>query len=148
MPDYTLAAWEASIAALYGQRGAPSPCPHCRRTGFYGPRQAQGRTRQYRLCRFCGFEQEVGGPAVMLVASVHGCPEWRAIAGAPYIWWVRPDEASYRCPYCRASVDVERARVPPPFQDPAHAWWKVPQGMSHDESLAYWESQGYYRLHM
>lgn len=78
-------------------------------------------------------------------ATVHGCAPWRRVGGAPYIWWVGPEEESYQCAYCGTTVTVTKALVTPPHQDPAHPWWQ-PQGLSHAASTAYGEAQGYFRL--
>lgn len=148
MDNYTQPAWQAETDALYQKGGAPRACPHCGRTGFYGPRQNEERTRHYRFCKFCGFGQDVGGVPTQYRATVHGCAAWRQVAGAPYIWWVGPEEESYPCAYCGKTVTVAQTLVTAPHQDPAHPWWQVPQGLSHAESTAFWEARGYFRLHL
>ena len=131
------------MRGLQVDRTAPAPCPQCGRTGFFGPRRDEAKVHQYRLCKFCGFAQDVDQAPVTYRPSVHGCPQWRQVAGAPYVWWVPATQSTYHCPYCGAPVDVQAHAVTPPVSDPSHPWWKVPQGLSHAESYAYWESQGY-----
>jgi hypothetical protein len=67
------------------------------------------------------------------------------VAGAPYVWWVGPEEQSYTCAFCGAPVSVESVRITKPIEDPTHPWWQVPQGLSYRDSLSYWEAHGYYR---
>ena len=143
MSDYTVEGWEAEMAALYGARDAPAACPSCGRTGFYGPRQDEKKTRRYRLCKFCGFGQDVGKEPVSYLATVHRCKQWLYIAGAPYIWWVPPGEDSYTCPYCHGTVNVATGVVPTPYRDRSHPWWNVPQGLPHSEYRDYWYSLGF-----
>lgn len=148
MNEYTKAQWEDEIAALYERGEGPRPCPQCGRAGFFGPRQNAQRTRQYRFCKFCGFGQDVGAQPIRYRATVHGCPPWRQVAGAPYIWWVLPEEATYECPYCRKSVSVTSALVRAPADDPSHPWWRVPQQLSHAAAAAFWEGEGYFRFYL
>jgi hypothetical protein len=144
---YTEDDWDSEIAALFSERGRPRKCPQCRRSGFYGPREAEG-SRRYRACKFCGFWQDVGGPPVTNQPTVHGCEQWPEVAGAAYIWWVRPDETTYTCPYCGAEVRVEEALITAPANDSSHPWWQVPQGMTLDEAAVFWASQGQSRVHL
>ena len=102
---YTEDDWDSEMAALYSERGCPPGCPQCGRSGFYGPREAEG-SRRYRACKFCGFWQHVGQPAVTNKPTVHNCEEWPKVAGAAYTWWVQPDEEIYTCPYCGVEVHV------------------------------------------
>ena len=147
MTDYTAADWQAEMGALRTAHAPPPTCPHCRRTGFYGPRQDEGH-RRFRMCKFCGFTQDLDQAPVFYVATAHACHAWRRVAGAPYIWWVSPAAEVYACAYCSSSVTVQSARIAKPSDDPSHPWWQVPQGLSYKESLAYWEAQGYYRPFM
>ena len=36
-------------------------CPECGSVGFYGARYEPNRDIKYRMCKFCGFRQEIGG---------------------------------------------------------------------------------------
>jgi|SRR5712691_1906402 len=85
---------------------------------------------------------------VQLIATVHGCPEWPEIAGAPYIWWVQPHEQRYECPYCRSAVIVTNAKVKRPVDDPSHTWWAVPQGMTFEAARHYWVARGQHRVYL
>ena len=145
---FTRQDWEAEVKALQSAQAAPFQCPGCERTGFYGPRQDEARTARYWLCKFCGFGQDAGGEPFDHIPTVHGCPNWLAVAGAPYVWWVRPGVPSYRCPYCSEMVQVPFARVTAPWLDKAHPWWNIPQGLSHRDSFEFWESQGYVVLYL
>ena len=147
LEEYTVADWAADMAALYLARTSPPPCPRCARRGFHGPRH-DGQTRMYRLCKFCGFSQTVGANPIDLRPTVHGCTGWRHFAGAPYLWWVRPDEPTYECEHCHATVDVSRHLVARPVDDPEHPWWQVRQDMSFDESVAFWQAEGRPGVHL
>ena len=146
MQPYTTADWQAENTAL--QHGVdPQPCPSCGRTGFYSTRRADppsGRTmrRLYRACKFCGFWQDVDADPVRHRATAHTCLGWPKPAGASYIWWVRPDESSYECPYCRQQVTVAAALVSIPAEDTQHPWWTVPQHRSQAYYLAFWHAEG------
>lgn len=144
---YTEDDWDSEMAALFSEGGGPGSCPSCTRSGFYGPREAEG-PRRYRACKFCGFWQDVGQPPVTNKATVHNCEEWPAVAGAAYIWWVRPDEDSYSCPYCAAEVRIDEAFVTAPAQDSSHPWWRVPQGMTLDEAADFWATHGQNRVYL
>ena len=41
--------------------GACLPCPDCGTVGFYAARYEPNKDIKYRMCKFCGFRQEVGG---------------------------------------------------------------------------------------
>jgi hypothetical protein len=139
VPHYTERDWERENAALLGGR-PPGPCPRCGRVGFYGPRRS-GPERKWRLCTFCGFAQDVGGPEGRYRPTAHGCAAWPEVAGAPYIAWVPPDVESYECPVCGGRVTVANALVVAPADDPGHPWWRVPQDLrSATEWLALWRS--------
>jgi hypothetical protein len=106
--------------------------------GFFGPRVV-GVVR-HRACRFCGFYQEVDGPAARATPTVHGCGEWPEIARAPYIWWAAPGEASYTCSFCRGTVEIGACTVTPPSEDRKHPWWRVPQGRNRFYYARFWEN--------
>lgn len=142
---YTEDDWDSEMAALFSK--GPISCPHCSRSGFYGPREAEG-PRRYRACKFCGFWQDIGQPPVTNKATVHDCEEWPDVAGAPYIWWVHPDEETYACPYCGMDVRVAKALVTPPAEDSSHPWWQVPQEMTLDEAAEFWATQGQNRVYL
>lgn len=143
---YTETDWDGESYTLFAERGDPAGCPECGRTGFYGPRAAGGG-RKYRECRFCGFAQDVGQPPIRLGPTVHGCEEWPACAKAPYVWWVHPNEESYKCPYCGKKVTVisrnffaKSALITGPSEDPEHPWWRVPQNRTYAYYLRFWEN--------
>jgi hypothetical protein len=123
---FTRADWEAACWAAFGEGRAPAPCPVCHHTGFYAPRFEEPE-RRFRQCRFCGFTQEVGHMPERHRATAHDCAAWPQCARAPYVWWVKPRVASYRCPFCGERVMVSRVLVPPPADDPKHPWQRVPQ---------------------
>jgi len=144
--EYSEQEWEEESYALFVERAAPRPCPHCGRTGFYGPRAADPG-KKYRACRFCGFWQFVGEAPIQYRPTAHGCPEWPDCARAPYIWWIDPDEKAYTCPYCDQQVVVETqntfrkgALVLGPSEDLSHPWRKVPQGRDYDYYQRLWEN--------
>ena len=133
---YTLWDWTVDDEAL--EAGSPpQPCPKCNRTGFYGPRAHRGQ--KYRSCWFCGFFQELDKEPEYWLPTVHGCPKWPSVAGAPYIWWVPPDQRVYECHYCLRELDVEAAQGPNPYLHGDHPWWKVPQNKSHHRYVKFWE---------
>jgi hypothetical protein len=100
------------------------------------------------MCKFCGLYQALSGDPVQLVATVHGCRGWPQIAGAPYVWWVQPDEPSYGCPYCGSKVTVSSVTVPRPADDSGHPWWTVPQGMTFEEARHFWVEHGQPRVYL
>jgi hypothetical protein len=76
----------------------------------------------------------------------HDCDQWPEIAGAPYIWWIAPDERWFHCNFCdrRASVETSNvfmkgSGIAPPSDDPNHPWWHVPQDQSYAFYYNYWE---------
>ena len=147
MTHYSAGDWAAEMVALHITRAPPAPCPHCGRTGFYGPRH-DGASRMYRACKFCGFWQNVGQPVVPHSATVHDCAGWPTVAGARYIWWVSPLERTYNCPYCKTQVDVPSATVPKPVDDGAHPWAQMPQGLSFADSHTWWKAHGHDGPHL
>ena len=144
--SYTETEWQGEFRAVFAQRVSLPPCPRCNRSGFFGPRKAKDRL--YRLCKFCGSYQAVGGQAAQCVATAHNCPQWPIVAGAPYIWWVQPNEAQYRCPSCGDTVEVAAVTIKRPVDDRSHPWWQVPQGMSFDEASKFWVGHGQARVYL
>ncbi len=139
MSAYRESDWDAESQALL-EGAKPAACPECGLTGFYGPRRGSPEEK-YRMCTFCGFRQRVSGPAERWRAVAHRCESWPEVAGAPYVEWMDPQEREHRCPFCAATVDVERAAVPRPVDDPEHPWRKVPQGMSPVDALTFWRGK-------
>ncbi len=144
---YTVADWDEDYLAIFAARRPTPHCSGCGRTGFYGPRKAHN-DRRYTLCKFCGFYQEPGAEPTQCRATVHGCRSWPAVAGAPYIWWVQPDETEYRCPYCGTLVGVVAVTVKRPVDDSSHPWWQVPQDLTFDQAAAFWLRQGQARVYL
>ncbi len=134
---FTRADWERACWEAFGEGRAPAPCPLCHRTGFYAPRFEEP-DRRFRQCRFCGFTQAVGRMPERHRATVHRCAPWPTCARAPYVWWVAPRKASYRCPFCGERVIVPRALIPPPADDPRHPWQQVPQRKSRFYYEQFW----------
>lgn len=135
---YPASVWDEEAFAVFAEGRDPQPCPVCGRMGFFGPRVV-GVVR-HRACRFCGFYQEVDGPAARATPTVHGCGEWPEIARAPYIWWAAPGEASYTCSFCRGTVEIGACTVTPPSEDRKHPWWRVPQGRNRFYYARFWEN--------
>jgi len=127
---FTVSQWRAERGAL--NRGAPPPkCPNCGRTGFYAPREDHSeKTRNtYRACLFCGFWQDVGGPAGRATRyECHGHQETRG----PGVGW--------RCPSCNGEK-APGTGEPWPTDDPKHRWWLVPQGLSQADYITYWRME-------
>jgi DNA-directed RNA polymerase subunit RPC12/RpoP len=144
---YTDAEWQADFLAIFAKRAPPPPCARCGRTGFFGPRRA-ANDRRYWLCKFCGFSASVGGGPVQCRATVHRCTQWPTVAGAPYVWWVQPDETRYECPYCGTVVEVASATVKRPVEDPSHPWHGVPEKATFAQAAAFWVRQGRARVYL
>jgi hypothetical protein len=144
---YTVADWDQAYLAVFGSREPPPHCPGCGRIGFYGPRKADD-DRRYTLCKFCGFYQEPGADSIQCRATVHDCTSWPVVAGAPYVWWVQPNETEYHCPNCGSLVDVGAATVARPADDTTHPWWHVPQNLTFDQAAAFWFEQGEARIYL
>lgn len=136
---YSTRDWEEDLMASYGLGSDPSPCPHCGRTGFYGPR-IDPTERHYRQCRFCGLTQMVEEEWERHLPTAHDCESWPECARAPYVWWIGPEVESYLCPYCGKRVTVAEARVSRPSDDTSHPWWKVPQNRSKAYYSRFWEN--------
>lgn len=113
-------------------------CPNCGRTGFYGPREAEG-DRQYRMCKFCGFYQGVDEEPEQLRPCAHQCENQTEILGAPEIQWVSPDETTYSCFHCDEEVDAEDSTIVPPVENDAHPWTEVPQGLTYGQYYEFWQ---------
>lgn len=63
--------------------GACLSCPDCKTVGFYAARHEPNKDIRYRMCKFCGFRQEVGGKphyCNMFVhdhcLALHDCPDF------------------------------------------------------------------------
>jgi hypothetical protein len=136
---YSAADWNAELREKQAG-GAPRACPHCRHTGFYGPRESGGQ--RYRMCSFCGFRQDVGSAPQHLRPCVHGCGRVLQVAGAPLITWVKAGEVSYQCEHCGEVADVAASLVMSPESDVQHPWRQVPQGLTQQGYLRYWVSSG------
>jgi hypothetical protein len=141
---FSRADWDAACFAAFGEGRAPTPCPDCGRTGFFGAR-IEEPDRRYRQCRFCGFTQDVDRPPQRFRPTVHACREWPQAAKASYLWWVAPGVASYRCPFCGDRVIVSQAAVPRPVDDRRHPWWMVPQRKSRFYYTEFWGHWAYSR---
>ena len=142
---FTDADWEDQSYALMAEQAAPSPCPNCGRTGFFGPRALDGQPK-FLSCRFCGHSQPVNQAATRLRPVAHDCKNWPEVAGAPYIWWIAMDEKWYVCHYCKRRIAVARtnafmkdAAITAPADDPNHPWWKIPQNASYHTYYTLWE---------
>lgn len=137
--------WEDALYAQAAECADPEPCPHCNRTGFYGPR-ALGSIKA-RSCRFCGFFQQVDMAPTRYRPVAHHCPNWPEVAGAPYLWWIPADERFFTCSYCKQKAAVEggnafvkSALAKAPTDDPSHPWWKIEQNKDYKFYYDYWES--------
>jgi len=142
---YTEEDWDDAMYALVAERKPPQPCPSCKRTGFYGPRARDGGA-QHHSCRFCGFYQEVNGPAMRLMPVSHDCEKWPQVAKSSYLWWVMPGEQWFTCPYCKQRLAVKAtnpfmksAEAPMPLDHPDHGWWNVPQNMEYKQAYRYFQ---------
>jgi hypothetical protein len=68
------------IASFYSKigincLGACLPCPDCKIVGFYAARHEPNNDIKYRMCKFCGFRQEVEGEPHHCNMFVHeDCP--------------------------------------------------------------------------
>jgi DNA-directed RNA polymerase subunit RPC12/RpoP len=142
---YTKSDWEADFLSIFAKRAPPPPCPGCGRTGFFGPRRAQD-DRRYRLCKFCGYYEPLDADPIQCRATAHGCAQWPTVAGAPYVWWVQPQETEYRCPYCGAPAEV--ATITRPVDNPSHPWSRMPQHATFEEAAAFWFRHGQARVYL
>lgn len=138
--SYSEADWCADTAHR-DSGGDNHPCLQCGRRGFYGPRDDK-RGRHYRLCKYCGLLQNVDDEPVQCISTAHCCAEWPHVAGAPYIWWVTPAEATYRCDCCGQSVDVASARISGPAEDPHHPWATLPDLIDQTTASPFWARHG------
>ena len=142
---YTDEQWDEESYALLAERADPAHCPACGLTGFYGPR-ARDDAPKFHECRFCGFYQEVGQQSTRRRPVSHDCDQWPEIAGAPYVWWIAPDERWFHCNFCDRRAAVETSNVfmkgsgiTAPSDNPNHPWWHVPQDQSYSFYYSYWE---------
>jgi hypothetical protein len=141
--------WQAMWDALYTFYGSPPACPACKWTGFYGPRKRAGDPRHYRMCKFCGFFQNVGEDSEYLVPTVpHQCPDYATVLEYPYIQWAREYECDRSCDYCGVEYSVSDARVQRPADGSTHPWRQMPQAQTYQQAIAYWASLGQDRLHL
>ncbi len=125
------------------RRGSrPRVLPGLRQDRLLRPRIEEPE-RRYRQCRFCGFTQEVDSPPQRYRPTVHRCAQWPGCARAPYIWWVAPKVATYRCPFCSERVIVSKALVKRPADDPRHGWQHVPQRKSRFYYAEFWSKWEY-----
>ena len=143
---YSEQEWDEDSYSLFGERTDPKPCPSCGRTGFFGPRAADPGVK-FRCCRFCGFYQVVGEEPVQLLPVVHKCDDWPECAKAPYVWWVHPNDQSFRCPFCGRESDITSRNVFKPgvlVDGPSetfdHPWKKVPQNRPYGYYQRFWEN--------
>jgi hypothetical protein len=125
---FTAKEWREENSALNGGE-QPRACPGCGRTGFYRTRDdhPDKRGRQFRACTFCGFWQDVEGePHRRIRYECHG-----------HAATSKPDQA-WTCPECGKRFEPKDS-VPWPSDDPSHQWWQVPQNLSQDEYITYWQ---------
>lgn len=144
--DFGESQWAADIRAIFEAFGPPPHCPHCSRSGFYGPRQAG--ERHYWLCKLCGYYRQTGAAPVACRPTAHRCPNWPSVAGSPYIWWVLPGEETYVCPYCSAETHVAETLTSSPSDEEDHPWHSVPEHGSFDEAAAWWTRHGQGRIYL
>ncbi|HKI95031.1 MAG TPA: hypothetical protein VJ992_07045 [Gemmatimonadales bacterium] len=137
--EYGPKEWEEEAFALFAEGRDPQPCPKCGWMGFYGPRVSTDGVR-FRECRLCGFYQGIGEAPAVAQPIVHACDAWPEIARAPYIWWVPPGQARFRCPFCDTDIDTADHRVPIPASDANHPWWRVPQKRTRFYYSRFWEN--------
>lgn len=58
--------------SLLGSMGSDLACPDCGKIGFYGARSSPNDP-MYRMCKFCGLWQKVGGNPQRCNMFVHDC---------------------------------------------------------------------------
>ena len=149
-PDFAASAtqfgqgeWEELNDAVFLGTEAPRPCPACERTGFFGSRADSNiPQRFYRMCKFCGFFQNVGEESSYLVPNAHPCERSPTILGERYIQWCGATEVSRQCFSCAEEYDVRSHLVSRPSATPEHVWWQVPQDMDRAGYVAFWKGQG------
>ena len=138
--SYSEADWQADVDHR-NAGGDNRPCPQCGRSGFYGPRD-DTHGRHYRHCKYCGLLQNVGEEPIQCISTVHDCDDWPRVCGAAYIWWVTPDEATYRCPCCERIMTVNSTRIAGPIENPDHPWASMPNLIDQKISLSHWATEG------
>ncbi len=142
MRAYTTADFAADVLDCFCRR-PPGRCPECGRTGFFGPRYAEEDNRKYRLCKFCGFYQQVAAEPEQLRPCVHACGKVPLVAGHPYITWVGSWQQSFDCDYCGSTgLEVEANPASVPAHDSAHPWWNVPASGSWAQYREFWANNG------
>ena len=144
MSGYTEENWQEEIdfdaanppAAFWtGDRyyafGGRIPCPKCRTVGFYSPRREPETgepKRKYRVCKFCGFAEELTGYAYEDSGKrpyrwimVHCGPCSPLVRFGMYNWKV-PWGAPVECGNCKNTMQ----EVKWPNEDPNHPFheWK------------------------
>lgn len=147
MEPWSEAAWGEEMQQLSVGTLIPPSCPQCHRQGFFGPRLAEG-PRRYWLCKFCGHYREPATINEQCRAAAHSCAAWPEVLGSPYIWWTRPNETTFTCPYCDLPVEIETATVATPFSTDNHPWRQVPEGLTFDQAAAFWARQGQGRVYL
>ncbi len=139
-PEFTAADYRAELNR-HRSGGPPAECPKCGRTGFYGLRYAAEDKRAYRLCKFCGFYQQVGLVPKQLRPCCHDCRP--LVARAPYITWLPRGAMVFTCGACETrAMDVEGHQCTSPTEDLDHPWRKVPQNLSAEKYREFWEQNG------
>jgi len=128
---YSLAEWRVENAALEGGDN-PQPCPCCRRTGFYAPRQADG-PRFYRACKYCGFWQDVDKTPHEIIR--YECRDSHWVAD-----WKEPHEA-WTCPECKTIFHPDEA-VLWPSENPTHWWGEAPVSGTQEDYRRFWAAKG------
>jgi len=146
MKTFSASDWDEEFRAIFARREPPRACPACHRSGFYGPRKSDDRV--YQMCKLCGLYQAADDTPVQLIATVHDCRGWPEIVGAPYVWWVQPQEEDYQCPYCGSAVKVSSVTVRRPVDNPDHPWRTVPQAMTFEEARHFWVEHGQPRVYL
>ena len=147
MEPWSETAWQAQMDQLEAGTLVPPTCPDCRRQGFFGPRVAEG-PRKYWLCKFCGHYREPARNPLRCRPTAHTCVDWPRVLGSPYIWWTRPEDAAFACPFCGVEVQVSTATTTSPATDPRHPWWQVPQGLNFDQAAAFWARNDQGRVYL
>jgi hypothetical protein len=98
---------------------------------------------RYRMCKFCGLYQDIGGKLEHLQATAHCAEDPRGcVAGATYVQWARVHESTRQCDYCGADYIIRENAIARPKDAFAHPWWEVPQRQTPDEALEFWRSVG------
>lgn len=112
--------------------GGRIPCPNCATVGFYSPRfePRPDENHKYRVCKFCGFAQELTGyafktsgekPYRWVMVQCADCNP-RGLFGV-YDWKVPWDTSAKTCGNCKKDM----SEVKWPSDDPEHPFhkWKT-----------------------